>query len=125
MQKYLAILFLFVTASACSKNSESADKETPVVQLASPSNNQVFSAGDMVSINAAITDNSRIAEIHVHISNNNTAQLLIDIHRYPDAASYALSESFTAQAGISYKIQIIAIDKSANQKNETVTVSAN
>ena len=120
------IIICFIGVVSCSKNSgSSSDKETPVIQLVSPTNNQVFNPGDNISITGTITDNDHIAELHVHISNNSTGQLLVDIHRYPGAATYALNESFTAQAGIPYKIQIIAVDKSANQKNETVTVITN
>lgn len=126
MVKSGIILCFLIIGVSCSKNNDSpSDKQAPVVQLVSPVNNQVFNAGDIISINGTVTDNSRIAEIHVHISNNNTAQLLVDIHRYPDAATYTLNETFTAQAGIPYKIQVIATDKSANQKNETVLVTTN
>jgi hypothetical protein len=111
---------------ACSKKSDSgSDKELPVINLVSPLNNAIYTGGQTVNINAPISDNVRLAEIHVHISNNSSGQLLIDIHRYPDAATYNLNESFTAQAGINYKIQVLAIDKSANQKTETVFVTAN
>lgn len=126
MKKPSMILCLLIAAASCSKNSDaSSDKETPVIQLVSPTNNQVFNPGDNISITGTVTDNDHIAELHVHISNNNTGQLLVDIHRYPDAATYTLNESFIAQTGIPYKIQVIAVDKSANQKNETVTVITN
>ncbi|MEO8403603.1 MAG: Ig-like domain-containing protein [Chitinophagaceae bacterium] len=124
-KKIFIILFLF-SLTACSKNkSGSDDHQLPVIQLTSPTNNQVYTAGQSINITGTITDNDKIAEIHVHISNNTTAQLLEDIHRFPTSGSYSLNESFTAQTGISYKIQLIAIDKSANQQIQTVMVSAN
>ena len=112
--------------SACSHNSEQVDdKQLPVIQVTSPSDNQVFSAGQTASITANISDNNKLALVHVHIYNNGTGQLIIDIHRSPDAGTYALNESIQVQAGIQYKIQVVAIDNSANQQVQTVFISAN
>lgn len=116
---YLSLLL------ACSKNKQAEDKQAPVIQLLSPSNNQVFTAGQTVLITGNIADNIKLAELHVHISNNNTAQLLIDIHRYPNSPAYSLSESFQVQAGITYKIQVIAVDNSGNQGMESILVTGN
>jgi hypothetical protein len=119
------LLFTLLFLISCSKNEDTTDNELPVIQLTTPVNNQVFTGGQTVSVTGSISDNSKIAELHVHISNNATAQLLIDIHRYPASASYSLNESFQAQAGITYKIQVIAVDKSANQETQSVLISAN
>jgi len=125
MKKILAYCFLLVLVGSCNNKSEQVDdKELPVINLTSPSNNQVFSVGQTVNITANITDNSKLAFVHVHISNNSSGQLLIDIHRSPDASSYALNESLQVQAGIQYKIQVVAIDNSANQQVQTVFISA-
>lgn len=124
LRRNIFLLLSFCAWLSCSKRSGSAeDKQSPVIQFTVPANNQVFTAGQPVVITGTITDNDKIAEIHVHISNNNTAQLLVDIHRFPAAASYALNENFTPTAGITYKIQLIAVDKSGNQAIESVMVS--
>ena len=60
----------------------------------------------------------------MHISNNSTGTLLIDIHRYPAAASDQLNESFQTQAGINYKIQVVAKDNSANENRSTVEITS-
>lgn len=111
--------------SGCSKNSTEKDNELPAVTLSSPANNQVFNAGQTVSITGNISDNKKISEVHVHISNNSTGTLLIDIHRYPSTATYTLNETFQTQAGIQYKIQVIAKDNSANENRATVEISSN
>ena len=118
---FIAILLL---ASCSKKGGNSADNELPVVQLSSPANNQSFTAGQTVSVAGTVTDNKGIAELHVHISNNATAQLLIDIHRYPGTSNYVLNESFQVQAGITYKIQVIAVDKSGNQQIVAVLITS-
>lgn len=93
-----------------------------MIVLTSPSNGQIFTPGATVNITADITDNIKLAEIHVHIFNYATGQLLIDIHRYPNAAAYTLNESFQVQSGINYKIQVIAIDNSGNSETQTILV---
>lgn len=117
---------LLLALAACSKNErESDDKTAPVVELTSPGNNQQFTAGQTIAISGTITDDVKISELHVHISNKETGALLIDIHRYPGVATYPLSESFQAQAGIGYRIQVIAKDNSANEGRTTVEISTN
>lgn len=126
MQRILFITCCFFVVAGCSKNSKTADDDiVPVVVINSPANGQVFAGGATVNITAGITDNTKLAEIHVHISNQASGQLLIDIHRYPDAAVYALNENFQVQGGISYTIKVLATDKSGNQETQTVSVTAN
>lgn len=114
-----------ILLQACSKNEKASDNELPVVTITSPNNNQVFSAGETVTIKGTLSDNQKLTEVHVHISNNSTGTLLIDIHRNPGAATYSLNESFVAQGGINYKIQIIAKDNSANENRSTVEITSN
>lgn len=126
MKKIISYYILLIGLAACSKDSkQSSDKELPVITLTSPSNNQVFSGGQTVNITGTITDNSKLALVHVHIYNNGTGQLIIDIHRSPDASTYSLNETVQVLAGIEYKIQVVAIDNSANQQVQTVLISAN
>jgi hypothetical protein len=116
---------LLIMASCSNKNSSVNDTQAPAITLNSPANNQVFTPGATVSITGNMTDNARISEVHVHVTNNSTGVLLMDIHRNPAAASYSLNESFIAQTGIQYKIQVIAKDNSANEGRASVEVSSN
>lgn len=125
MLKNIFILFIMFTWLACSKNSPDEDKESPVIQLDSPVNNQVFTGGQAVAITGHISDNGILVEIHVHIYDNTSGQLLIDINRFPNAGAYVVNENFQVQAGIQYKIQVIATDKSANQDVENVMITCN
>ena len=101
------------------------DNELPAVSITSPNNNQVFSAGEKVNITGTLSDNQKLTEVHVHISNNSTGTLLIDIHRYPMTSTYNLNESFQTQAGINYKIQVVAKDNSANENRSTIEITSN
>lgn len=126
MKKIIPYYVLLIVLVACSKDSkQSNDRELPVINLTSPSNNQIFSGGQTANITATITDNNKLALVHVHIYNNGTGQLVMDIHRSPDASTYSLNETLQVQAGIEYKIQVVAIDNSANQQVQTVLITAN
>ena len=125
MKCFLSFFSLIILLTACSKNSDVKDNELPVVAITSPNNNQVFSAGETVSITGTLSDNQKLTEVHVHISNNSTGALLIDIHRSPGMATYNLNESFQTQAGINYKIQVIAKDNSANENRSTIQITSN
>ena len=118
MKQYLAYFILLFVAACNDKSDQVDDKELPVIQLTSPTNNQVFTVGQTVNISANITDNGKLSIVHVHISNNGTGQLLVDIHRSPDGSTYSLNETLQVQAGIQYKIQVIAIN-SANQQSQS------
>ena len=112
--------------SGCSKNAAS-EKDTiqPVITLTSPVNGQTFTPGQSIQINGAITDDKFIAEIHIHVSNTNTGILLMDVHLYPGSSSTTFNQSIMANAGINYKIQVIAKDRSVNEARTSVEVSCN
>lgn len=120
------LLVILVALIGCTKSGGGdKDREIPLITFSTPSNNQVFTAGQSVAINAHVSDNKNISEVHIHISNNVTNQLLLDIHRSPGTASYILSESFVVQNGVQYKIQIIAKDNSANEARAAVIITVN
>ena len=123
--KLLLPLLSVIMSLACSKNEKVKDNELPVVTITSPNNNQVYNAGETVNITGTLSDNQKLTEVHVHISNNSTGTLLIDIHLNPGAATYSLNENFLTQAGVSYKIQVIAKDNSANENRSAVEISSN
>ena len=126
MKKIIPYYILLVILVSCAKFSkQDDDKELPMIQLTSPSNNQVYTGGETANITATITDNNKLSLVHVHIYNNATGQLVVDIHRSPTASTYSLNETLQVQSGIEYKIQVVAIDNSANQQVQTVFISAN
>ena len=125
MIKPFTIVCCIIMAIACSKDSDSDDKTAPSITLTSPANSATFNAGDNIQIQGTVADDTKVAELHIHVSNNTTGVLLVDIHRYPNAGNYQINESVVASAGIDYKIQVIAADKTGKQGIETVFVSGN
>ena len=126
MKNYLVVLLVIVFLG-CSKDEDNTeqDNELPVIVINSPDNNQVFNAGARVIITGSVTDNKQVDELHIHVSDIFTGGLLIDIHRAPETSSYSLNESFQAQSGIDYKIEIIAKDNSNNENRASVEISTN
>lgn len=119
-------LLLFCILTSCSKNeSGNNDATPPDISISSPSQDQVFTAGTSVSIAGTITDKQKVYLVHTHISDNTTGTLLIDIHRYPEASTYTLAESFAVAAGKEYRIQVVARDNAANESSATRIVRAN
>lgn len=120
------LLVLFFSLTRCSKSGSSEkDNTAPTIALTSPTAGQIFNSGQTISISGNITDNAKLVEVHIHITNKTTGKLLVDIHRYPGASNYALDETYIAEVGIQYNIRILAKDNSGNEGNATVDVSSN
>ncbi len=117
---------LLLLITGCSKNSaDEKDNVLPVITITSPVNGQTFTNGEIINITGTITDDKYIAETHIHVTNNSTGNLLMDVHLYPASASASFNQSFTATAGINYKIQVIAKDRAVNEARASVEVSCN
>lgn len=120
------LFYLLVLLAACSKdNGEPPDNVAPVVTLTTPANNQVFTAGQSITVTGQVTDNKFIKEIHVVITNLGSGVEYQHIHIQPGASSFNYSQSYTAQAGIFYKIEVIADDASGNSSSKSVQVFCN
>lgn len=124
--KITCLLGCLIILSSCSKNNDQpADTVKPVITINTPLNGQVFPAGQPIPVSGSVTDNQYIAEVHIHVSNNLTGTLLMDVHIYPGAASATFNQSITASAGVEYKIQVIARDKNVNESAATLLANGN
>ena len=74
---------------------------------------------------ASASDNVKVTELHIHVLNKETLALLRDIHSYPGDKTGVVQDAFTAQAGMSYTIKIIALDPSQNLGTTQVDVAVN
>lgn len=116
------LIFIF----GCTKESGSdPDEIPPVVSITSPSANQVFEGSSKVSIEATISDNTKLGEIHLEILNKATNTLYTHEHFLPTESTYHLSSSFDIPSQTSFEITIEAQDGGGNHTEATVTVSAN
>lgn len=112
--------------AACSKGSgNDKDYDAPALTLNTPLNNQVYMAGQNIMIAGAATDNKFINQIHIVISNLATGTEYQHVHIHPNSSSFNFNQPYTAQAGITYKIDVIVDDASANSVAISVEVSCN
>lgn len=117
---------MLIFSTACSKKStRNTDRTAPVITIVSPLNNQAFASGEIIQITVNATDNDKVIEMHIHVTNKTTGNLLRDIHSFPGQSSGTIQDSFTAEAGITYTIKIIAKDPAQNLTTSQVEVSGN
>jgi Bacterial Ig domain len=124
-EKYFFEIILIIFLTACSKKPDTGDKIAPVITITSPSNNQHFTAGQTINTTASATDNDKVTELHIHVTDKTTGALLRDIHSYPGQSSGTVEDSFVADPGIFYTIVIIAKDPAQNLATAMVEVSSN
>ena len=119
---YLCLIFLF----SCKKeNGGDGDSQLPIILLSTPTNAQQFDAGESIRITSTITDNQRIKEAHLEITNTRTGAFLTHEHFAPDGQSFQIDKSFTAQAASSYKIKVEAEDLHGNKAKAEVNITTN
>jgi hypothetical protein len=109
---------------ACSKGSDK-DNDAPVLTLNTPVNNQVYTSGQSIMISGQAADNKFINQIHVVITNLSTGTEYLHVHIHPNSSSFTFNQPYTPQAGIAYKIEVIADDASTNSTTKSVQVSCN
>jgi hypothetical protein len=124
--KNIALLITLLTTLSCSKNSDKQkDQDAPVIQVTTPLNGHIFTAGQTMQITGSVTDNKYIKEIHVEITDLITAQEYLHVHIHPASAAFNFNQGFLVEAGKQYKIRVIADDPSSNSSIKSVEVSAN
>jgi hypothetical protein len=122
----IALLLVLFSGLSCSKNSgKEKDYDAPVVQLTSPTDNQVFTAGQNILITGSVTDNKYIKEIHIEVTDLISAQEYLHVHIHPAAAAFNFSQAFLVEAGKQYKIRVIADDPSSNSSIKAIEISTN
>jgi Bacterial Ig domain len=120
------VLYLLFILAACSKGSgKDKDYDPPVLTLNTPTNNQVYTAGQNIMISGSASDNKYINQIHVVITNLATGTEYLHVHIHPNSSSFNFNQAYAAQAGITYKIDVIVDDASSNSTAKSVQVSCN
>ena len=119
----LLAMMVLVAFAACKKSS--GDSTKPVITVTSPAANAQFNAGQVITIQATISDDSELHEVSLEISNKGTGAVLVHNHYHVDLMTYNLSDTYTAGAGITYKIKIEAVDHSGNKSEVEFDVKGN
>ncbi|MBE7171232.1 MAG: DUF4625 domain-containing protein [Williamsia sp.] len=121
MKKIFYTTCLATIFFACKKDA--GDTSTPVITLASPTDHQSFTAGQTVTISASIADDGELHQVHLYVNNKATGAEILHLEEHLDQKSYNLNKTFTAQAGITYKIEIQANDHAENEAKLELEVS--
>ena len=116
-------LVLTIILGACTKNADNS--QGPVINVSTPSANQVFSAGQTITVTASITHSSQIHEVKIRVRNDGTGDEILEFKTDVNATSYSFSKSFIGQAGIVYKIEVEASDYAGNETEKEFRVSVN
>ena len=114
------ILILLLALAGCGKS----DTIAPVILLTGPAQQQVFAAGETVTVSADISDENSLHMIHLVVTDN-TGGHIIHFEEHYDGKSYSLHKSFVAQGGKTYAIEVGATDHNDNTAKANITVSAN
>ena len=112
----VCVLVLF----SCSKNG--GDTEKPVLVLNTPTGNQTFPGGTVVTISGMASDNDELHEVHIYVINKNSDTEILHFHEHADEKKYNFNQTFTAQAGITYKIEVQADDHVGNTTDIQIEV---
>jgi hypothetical protein len=111
---------------ACSKSpGKEKDYDPPVLTLSTPANYQVYTPGQNIMVSGSASDSKYINQIHIVITNLATGTEYLHVHIHPNSSSFNFNEPYTAQAGITYKIDVIVDDASSNSTAKSVQVSCN
>jgi len=117
--KRFSVLFLLF-ALGCSKKDEIA----PLISVTSPTDNQIFAAGQTVNIKATVTDNEGIHMIHV-IAIDNSGGHWVHSEEHVDGKTFEINKSFVTNPGKTYTITIDAIDHDENTTTKEIIISSN
>jgi Bacterial Ig domain len=120
MKTFVICLLIIFAGISCDKE----DNEKPIINLTSPTANQQFNGGETVNIIANITDNNDLHEVHLFVDKT-TGGSIIHFMEHLDANTFTLSDSFVAEAGVTYQIVIQATDHADNVGEVTLQVAGN
>ena len=125
-RKLILFLTTLVFLATCSKKSgDSEDTSPPVITIVSPLNNQVFTAGQTIQITVNASDNDKVTELHIQVINKTNGNLLRLIHSFLGQANGTAQDSFIAEAGVTYIIEVLGQDPAQNLTTSRVEVSGN
>jgi uncharacterized lipoprotein YajG len=119
MKPFLPFVFILLLAG-CKK-----DDQAPQITITSPTDNQVFTNGQVISLAGSVSDDDQIHMVHIYVTNHNSGASVLHVAEHLDAKNYTISQTFTAQSGTSYDIEVEAEDHSGNSADKKLSVSAN
>jgi Bacterial Ig domain len=118
MRKLFFSLGLGMIFASCSK----VDDHVPTITISSPRDNQTFSAGQMIPISISILDSSKIHLVHIRATNLLTYIEFIHLEQQVNVTTFHYDQSFIAEAGVNYTIEVEANNYNGNDTRVVVHV---
>jgi hypothetical protein len=118
--KQIFLILILAGLFGCKKSDELA----PEVTVTSPTNNQVYTGGQTVTVHATISDNEGIHMVHA-ICLDNLGGHLLHFEEHLDAKTYTLNQSFPTISGRTYTLEVEATDHAENVTKKIVVVTTN
>ncbi|HET7898551.1 MAG TPA: DUF4625 domain-containing protein [Flavisolibacter sp.] len=126
MYKVFSFLLVYFFLAACQKNhSAGPDQQKPSIVVSTPTANQNFASGQNFDINATITDNTKIEEVHLEIVNTSTNTTFTHEHFVPGGPTYHLVRTLALPNAGSYTIRIEAEDTERNEAEVEIKILVN
>lgn len=100
------------------------DFNPPIVTFISPEDESIFSSGGTVIVRATITDDIRISQVHLDVTNVNLNRSVVRFTATPKELSYELEQRFTTTFRTRYEIAVEAEDLDGNVHREKIYVSS-
>ena len=134
-RRLLSILFTGVIIISCSKNDNDDDHEytpddvvPPVIEITTPTDNQVFSNNNTINITGKVTDDKGLYQGSIRITNDANGSLLKEqLYEIHGVLSYSFSLPYQVAATTTsdYTITVYFEDHGTNKTSKSVKVKAN
>ena len=121
---FLMLTFLII---GCKKEESNPAENGPVINIISPSSNDMPAPGSVVEINAIITDDDEVHDVTINISSNYSdapasIEIIFDhIHNTVFNVDTSFIANIPSGLMADYTIQISAEDMSGNSNSESVS----
>jgi hypothetical protein len=140
IQHIVLCVLIVVAVSACSKSGTAADNGgnphveipndtiPPQITIFTPTNNQVFSTGNVITISGKVTDDYGLYRGSIRIVNDaNGAALLNQSYEIHGILLYNFNLNQTASAGVAtdYTVTVTFEDHGNNTATQSVKVKVN
>ena len=132
-RRLLSILFAGVIIISCSKNDDDHesppdDVVPPVIEITTPTDNQVFSNNNTINITGKVTDDKGLYQGSIRITNDANGSLLKEqLYEIHGVLSYSFSLPYqvAAPTASDYTITVHFEDHGTNKTSKSVKVKAN
>ena len=134
-RRLLSILFAGVIIISCSKNDSDDDHEytpddvvPPVIEITTPTDNQVFSNNNTINITGKVTDDKGLYQGSIRVTNDANGSLLKEqLYEIHGVLSYSFSLPYqvAATTASDYTIRVHFEDHGTNKTSKSVKVKAN